>query len=88
MTFGEIFNDLVHFQFGSQIEAYVRGREITLEAFWTQNTPELSFSRPVDIQNIFCFDLTPNILRDQDSLRAEKKPGFFFGSWPRWAKHL
>ena len=84
----EIFNDLVYFQFWSQIEAYTGGQESMLEAFQTQNSPELSFSRPVDIQNIFCFDLTPNILRDQDSLRSEKNTVFFFGSWPRWTKHL
>ena len=54
----EIFNDLVYFQFWSQIEAYTRGQESMLEVFQTQNTPELGVSRSVDVQNIFCFDLT------------------------------
>ena len=74
----EIFNDLVYFQFWSQIEAYTRGQESMLEAFQTQNTPELCFSRPVDIQNIFCFDLTSNIRRDRGFSKVKKNKTFFF----------
>ena len=78
MIFGEIFNDLVYFQFWSQIEGYARGWDIMLKVFRAQNTPELSVSRPVDVQNIFCFDLTLNILRDQGSRKIKKKTSFFF----------
>ena len=75
----EIFYDFVYFQSWSQIEAYVRGRDIMVKAFRAQNTPELSVSRPVDVQNIFCFDLTLNILRDQGSQKAVKILDFFYG---------
>ena len=59
-----------------EIGTLVRGCDDEAETFLGQNSSDLSFSRAVDIQNIFYFCLILNILRDRASAILEKKPFF------------
>ncbi len=70
-----------------EIGTLVRGCDDQSETFLGQNSSDLSFSRAVDIQNIFYFCLTLNILRNRASVKVGKKV-FFPQNPTRWAIHL